>query len=40
MLRAHEIGHQAALRQRANRHVGIVHGCLKTRTTLQRNAAR
>ena len=29
-LRAREIGHQAALRQLANRWVGILHGCLKT----------
>jgi transposase len=28
-LRARKIGHQAALRQLANRHVGILHGCLK-----------
>ena len=31
-MRARKIGHQAALRQLANRHVGILHGCLKTRT--------
>lgn len=31
-LRARGIGHQAALRQLANRLVGILHGCLKTRT--------
>jgi transposase len=31
-LRAREIGHNAALRQVANRLVGILHGCLKTRT--------
>ena len=29
-MRARKIGHQAALRQLANRHVGILHGCLKT----------
>jgi hypothetical protein len=29
-LRARKIGHQAALRQLANRLVGILHGCLKT----------
>jgi len=29
-LRARKIGHQAALRQLANRFVGILHGCLKT----------
>jgi hypothetical protein len=32
-LRARKIGHQAALRQLANRLVGILHGCLKTHTT-------
>jgi transposase len=31
-LRARNIGHQAALRQLANRLVGILHGCLKTQT--------
>jgi hypothetical protein len=31
-LRACKIGHQAALRQLANRLVGILHGCLKTGT--------
>lgn len=31
-LRAREIGHNAALRQVANRLVGILHGCLKTDT--------
>jgi len=29
-LRARKIGHQAALRQLANRWVDILHGCLKT----------
>ena len=29
-LRARKIGHQAALRQLANRWVGIIHGVLKT----------
>ena len=29
-LRAREVGHRAALRQLANRLVGILHGCLKT----------
>jgi transposase len=29
-LRSRNIGHQAALRQLANRLVGILHGCLKT----------
>jgi hypothetical protein len=32
-LRARGIGHHAALRQLANRLVGILHGCLKTATT-------
>jgi transposase len=31
-LRAREVGHRAALRQLANRLVGILHGCLKDRT--------
>jgi len=31
-LRARSIAHDAALRQLANRLVGILHGCLKTRT--------
>ncbi|MGD9525189.1 IS110 family transposase [Pseudonocardia sp.] len=31
-LRARGIGHNAALRQLANRLVGILHGCLRTRT--------
>jgi hypothetical protein len=31
-LRARQIGHHAALRQLANRLVGILHGCLKTGT--------
>jgi len=31
-LRARQIGHHAALRQLSNRLVGILHGCLKTRT--------
>ncbi|MGW3353781.1 IS110 family transposase [Nonomuraea rubra] len=30
--RARDVGHRAALRQLANRLVGILHGCLKTRT--------
>ena len=30
--RARGLGHNAALRQLANRLVGISHGCLKTRT--------
>jgi transposase len=31
-LRARKTGHEAALRQLANRLVGILHGCLKART--------
>ncbi len=31
-LRAREVGHQAALRQLANRLVAILHGCLTTRS--------
>lgn len=31
-LRDRHIGHHAALRQLANRLVGILHGCLKTAT--------
>jgi transposase len=38
-LRARKIGHQAALRQLANRHVGILHGCLKTRTLYNEDTA-
>jgi transposase len=38
-LRARNIGHQAALRQLANRHVGILHGCLKTRTLYNETTA-
>jgi hypothetical protein len=38
-LRPRNIGHQAALRQLANRHVGILHGCLKTRTLYNENIA-
>jgi transposase len=38
-LRARKIGHQAALRQLANRHVGILHGCLKTRTLYNEETA-
>jgi transposase len=36
---ARNIGHQAALRQLANRHVGILHGCLKTHTPYDENIA-
>jgi len=38
-LRARNIGHQAALRQVANRLVGILHGCLKTRTSYDEHTA-
>lgn len=38
-LRAREIGHHAALRQLANRLVGILHGCLKTGTVYDENLA-
>ena len=38
-LRTREIGHQAALRQLANRLVGILHGCLKTRTSYDEHTA-
>jgi transposase len=38
-LRARNIGHQAALRQLANRLVGILHGCLKTDTTYDEHTA-
>ena len=38
-LRERRIGHQAALRQLANRLVGILHGCLKTRTTYDEHTA-
>jgi transposase len=38
-LRDRKIGHQAALRQLANRLVGILHGCLKTRTTYNEQTA-
>jgi hypothetical protein len=31
-LRARDVGHHTALRQLANRLVGILHGCLKTGT--------
>jgi hypothetical protein len=31
-LKAREVSHRAALRQLANRLVGILHGCLKTGT--------
>jgi hypothetical protein len=38
-LRARGAGHQAALRQLANRLVGILHGCLKTRTLYDETTA-
>jgi transposase len=38
-LRARNIGHQAALRQVANRLVGILHGCLKTHTAYDEHTA-
>ncbi len=38
-LRERKIGHQAALRQLANRHVGILHGCLKHRTVYDEKTA-
>jgi transposase len=37
--RARGVGHRAALRQLANRLVGILHGCLKTTTTYDENTA-
>lgn len=38
-LRRRGIGHHAALRQLANRLAGILHGCLKTRTTYNEHTA-
>jgi Transposase IS116/IS110/IS902 family len=38
-LRARGTGHHAALRQLANRLVGILHGCLKTRTPYREDTA-
>jgi hypothetical protein len=38
-LRARGAGHQAALRQLSNRLVGILHGCLKTRTPYNEHTA-
>jgi len=38
-LRGRNIGHHAALRQLANRLVGILHGCLKTRAVYDENIA-
>ena len=37
--RARDVGHQAALRQLANRLTGILHGCLKTGTPYDENTA-
>jgi hypothetical protein len=37
--RARGIGHRAALRQLANRLVGILHGCLKTGTPYDEDTA-
>ena len=38
-LRARKISHHAALRQLANRLVGILHGCIKTGTKYDENTA-
>ena len=38
-LRARKVGHHAALRQLGNRLVGILHGCLKTRTLYNETTA-
>jgi transposase len=38
-LRSRGMGHHAALRQLSNRLVGILHGCLKTRTTYDEHTA-
>jgi hypothetical protein len=38
-LRARGTGHRAALRQLGNRLVGILHGCLKTRTPYDEHTA-
>ena len=38
-MRACKIGHHAALRQLANRLVGIPHGCLKNRTLYDETTA-
>jgi hypothetical protein len=38
-LRARGTGHQAALRQLANRLVGILHGCLKAHAPYDENTA-
>jgi hypothetical protein len=38
-IRARGAGHHAALRQLGNRLVGILHGCLKSRTLYRENTA-
>jgi hypothetical protein len=38
-IRARNLGHRAALRQLANRLVGILHGCLKTGTVYDETTA-
>ncbi|HEY2192238.1 MAG TPA: IS110 family transposase [Actinomycetospora sp.] len=38
-LRARKVGHHAALRQLGNRLIGILHGCLKTRTAYDETTA-
>ncbi len=38
-IRTHEADHRAALRQLANRLVGILHGCLKTGTLYNETTA-
>lgn len=38
-LRARSLEHRAALRQLANRLVGILHGCLETRTSYNETTA-
>ena len=38
-MRARNIGHHAALRQLANRFVGVLHGCLKTRSVYNEDRA-
>jgi hypothetical protein len=38
-MRARKIGHHAALRQLGNRLVGILHGCLKTRSIYDEHKA-
>jgi hypothetical protein len=39
-VRARNIGHHAALRQLANRLVGILHGCLKNATPYDETTVR